>query len=74
MQCTGIVELSVEHVFNVETMVYGYHDYQNAWDAPIGEILSCKREVGNIHDIFAVAIKKDGRGSHPLRLSLFRQF
>ena len=29
--------------------------------APIGEILSCEREVGNIHDTFAVAIKKDGK-------------
>ena len=25
--------------------------------APIGEILSCEREVGNIHDTFALAIK-----------------
>ena len=27
--------------------------------APIGEILSCEREVGNIHDTFALAIEKD---------------
>ena len=74
MQCTDIMEPSVEHVFSVETMACGYYDYQNAWDAPFGKILSCKREVGNIHDTFVVAIKMDGKGTHPLRLSLFNQF
>ena len=43
-------------VFSVEvitsTRMPGMH-------APVGEILS---EVGNIHDTFAVAIKKDGKG------------
>ena len=29
--------------------------YQKAWDAPI-ENLSCERELGNIHNTFAVAI------------------
>ena len=42
-------------MFSVESLVRVYHDYQNAWDAPIGEIL---REVGNIHDTFVVAIKR----------------
>ena len=74
MQYTGIMELNMEHVFSVDTIVYGYYEYQNAWDTPIGEILSCGREAGNIHDTFAVASKKDGEGSHPLRLSLFHQF
>ena len=54
-------------------MVRGYNEYQNAFDAPIGEILSCEREVGNIHDTFVLAIKKDGEGSHCCRLSLFQQ-
>ena len=37
-------------------MVRGYHEYQKAWDIPIGEILSCEDlEVGNIHDTFAIA-------------------
>ena len=52
MQCTGA---NVEHVFSVEVMVCVYHEYQNTWDAPIGEIL---REVGNIHDTIVVAIKR----------------
>ena len=38
-------------------MVHGYHKYHNAWNAPIGKILSCEREVGNINDTFAVAIE-----------------
>ena len=70
MQCTGT---SVEPVFSVEAMVCDYNEYQNAFDAPIGEILSCEREMGNIHDTFALAITKDGKGSHRCRLSLFQQ-
>ena len=58
---------------NVEAMICGYNEYQNAFDAPIGEILSCEREVGNIHDTFVLAIKKEGEGLHCCRLSLFQQ-
>ena len=58
-------------MFSVEIIVHGYHEYQNTWDAH--EILSCEREVGNIHDTFAVAITKDNKGSHHCRLSLFQQ-
>ena len=47
--------------------------YQSAFDAPIGEILSCEREVGNIHDTFELAIKEDSEGSHRCRLPLFQQ-
>ena len=36
--------------YSVEAMVRGYNEYQNTFDTPIGEILSCEREVGNIHD------------------------
>jgi len=58
-------------VFNVEVMVHGYHEYKNTWDAPIGEMLRCERVVGNIHDTFAVAIKKDGKvvGHCPRKIS-----
>ena len=44
-------------MFSVEAMARGYNEYQNAFDAPIGEILSCERQVGNIHATFALAIK-----------------
>ena len=40
LQCTG---MRVEPVFSVETMACGYNEYQNAIDAPIGEILSCEK-------------------------------
>ena len=47
--------------FAIEAMVTGYHVYQWIWDAAIDrENLECFREVGNIHDPSAVAIRKDG--------------
>ena len=65
-------------MFKVEAMDHGYiNEYHNAFDGPIGEILSCKREVGNIHVTFVLAITKDGErdgeGSHRCWLSLFQQ-
>ena len=47
--------------FAIEAMVRGYHVYQSIWDAAIdGKNLECFREVGNIHDPSAVAIRKYG--------------
>ena len=40
-------------------MVRGYHVYQEVWEVCIGEILPCIREVGNRHDPYAIAVKKD---------------
>ena len=65
--------MSVEPVFSMEAMVHGYNKYQNAFDAPIGELLSREREVGNIHDTFVLGIKMNGEGLHRCRLSLFQQ-
>ena len=46
-------------LFAIEAMVTGYHVYQSIWDAAIdGENLECFREVSNIHDPSAVALKK----------------
>ena len=39
----------------------------------IGEVLSCERQVNNIYDTLALAIKKDGEGLHRCRLTLFQQ-
>ena len=50
----------MKHMFGVESIVHGYHEYQDVWDAPVHEVLSCKREVGNVYDTYAVAIKKNG--------------
>ena len=51
----------MEHTFSVESTVQGYHEYQDVWDAPVHEVLSCEREVGNVYNTFAVAVKKDGK-------------
>ena len=51
------------HTFSVQSMVRGYHVYQSVWDAACdGEILPCKREVGNTHDPSSVAITKGTTG------------
>ena len=39
-------------------MVRGYHYYKDIWEAVIGEELECEREHGNIHDLYAVAVKQ----------------
>ena len=61
----------MEHMFRVMLMVRGYHKYQDVWDALVHEVLSCKREVGNVYDTFAVAIKKDSEivGHCPRKIS-----
>ena len=60
----------MEHMFSVESMVRGHHKYQDVWDAPVHEVLCCKREVGNVYT-FAVAFKKDGEivGNYPRKIS-----
>ena len=45
--------------FSVNSMVRGYHVYQEVWEVRIGEVLPCVREVGNRHDPYAIAVKKD---------------
>ena len=51
------------HTFSVQSMVCGYHVYQSVWDAACdGEILPCKREVGNTHDPSSFAITKGTTG------------
>jgi len=36
----------------------GYHVYGESWTATLGEDPYCEREVGNIMDVYAVAVKK----------------
>ena len=38
----------MEHVFSIEVIIHGYHEYQDVWDAP----LLCEREVSNAYDTF----------------------
>ena len=56
--CLGVCShKSVE--FTVSAMVRGYHVYQEVREVCIGEILPCIREVGNRHDPYVTAVKKD---------------
>ena len=41
-------------------MVRGFHEYQCIWSAAVGQELPCSREFGNVHDLFAVAVKRSG--------------
>ena len=49
--------------FSIQAMVWGYHIYQDEWDAVIGEVMQCRRETGNRHDPYAVATLSDGKMS-----------
>ena len=44
--------------FQLFSMVRGYHEYQHIWDGAVGETLQCHREDGNVHDPYAVSVKK----------------
>ena len=44
----------------IPLMIRGYHEYQRIWSAAVGEELPCSREFGNVHDLFAVAVKRSG--------------
>ena len=42
----------------MRSCVRGYHVYKDVWTATIGEELVCRRERGNAHDIYVVAVWK----------------
>lgn len=43
---------------HVASCVHGYHVYGETWTASLGEELCCERELGNVIDRYAVAVKK----------------
>ena len=45
--------------FVLPSCVWGYHVYGEDWIAVLGEKLVCEREIGNVVDRYAVAVKKD---------------
>ena len=52
------------YTFLIESVVWGYHEYKDIWDAAIdGLELSCEREPGNPHDPSAVAVTKRSPGA-----------
>ena len=42
----------------IESSIHGHHVYRTVWTPMIDEVLACKREQHNIHDPFAVAVRK----------------
>ena len=42
--------------YEVATVDRRYHVYVTVWEAAVGQMLPCKREGGNIHDPYAVAV------------------
>ena len=46
-------------VYEVESCIRGFHMYQDTWTPVIGEELHCAREGKNIHDHYAVVVKKE---------------
>ena len=57
--------------FVMESMVRGYHVYQDVWTPMVGEHLQCAREEDNTEDRYAVAVIKDNVtvGHLPRRMS-----
>ena len=45
--------------FSVNSMVRGYHVYQEVWEVHIDEVLPCVKEAGNRHYPYAITVKKD---------------
>ena len=53
--CTRGMKIS----FSISTMIRGYHEYKDVWEAIEGKELLCRRENKNYHDPFSVAVVKD---------------
>ena len=51
--------------------IRGYHVYKEIWEVATGEVLICERELHNVRDRYAVAVKKSGTiiGHLPRKLS-----
>ena len=54
--CMKMAGDDIEVSFEVESMVHGYHCYSTIWNTIIGEELTCKLELSNPEDRFAVAV------------------
>ena len=52
----GVNNMSELESYEVVIVDWGYHVYVVVWEAAVGQILPYKREGGNIHDPYTVAI------------------
>ena len=48
--------------FCLNSVVRGHHIYKDIWNSIHGEELNCKREISNVHDLYAVSVIKHGTG------------
>ena len=57
--------------FEKESIIHGYHEYKEIWEAAICEELDCRREPSNSVDQHAVAVTNSGIvvGHLPKKLS-----
>ena len=46
--------------FRKKLCMHGHHVNNDIWEAGVGEMLVCMRELRNAHDRYAVVIEKDG--------------
>ena len=46
----------MEETFEIDSCIRGYHVYKEVWTSNGDAILSCRREVGNIHDPYAISM------------------
>ena len=53
-------EHSLSSSFAINSVVYGYHIYNDIWTSARGEELQCQCEAGNVHDLYAVSIVRCG--------------
>ena len=49
----------VVSVYEFDSAVWGFHQYQSIWVSVLGEELLCKHERHNPHDSFAIAVTKN---------------
>lgn len=59
-EARGASKMSELQSYEVEAIVRGYHVYGAVWEAPVGQILPCQQEGGNIHNPYAVAVVEGG--------------
>ena len=48
--------------FCLNSVVRGHHIYKDIRSSVHCEELHCKREIGNVHDLYAVSVIKNGTG------------
>ena len=67
-----------EYEVFIESSVRGYHAYFVDASVAIGEVLTCEREIDNVHDKYAIAVKNEDQalvGHVPMELSkIFSRF